>query len=100
MDTRELIVRDTDKGAVLAVKAVPGSSRDRVAGLLGGALKVATATAAEKGKANNAIAAIIAKSLGVSPRDVQIVAGMSNPHKEFLIAGMTAAELRGRLEKI
>lgn len=100
MDTRELIVRNTDKGAVLAVKAVPGSSRDRIAGLLGGALKVATATAAEKGRANKAIAAIIAKSLGVPPRDVQIFTGTTNAHKEFIVAGLTAADVRSRLEKV
>ncbi|KKK79180.1 hypothetical protein LCGC14_2836110, partial [marine sediment metagenome] len=42
---------------MIAVKAVPGASRDRVVGVLGDCLKVATSQPAEKGKANKAIAA-------------------------------------------
>ncbi|HNX26858.1 MAG TPA: DUF167 domain-containing protein [Phycisphaerae bacterium] len=100
MNARELDVRDTDKGAILAVKAVPGASRDKIAGLLGGALKVTTSTAAEKGRANKSVAAIIAKSLGVAPGNVEIIAGMTNAHKEFIVVGLKADDVRNRLEKI
>ena len=59
-----LDIRDVAGGAVIAVKAVAGASRDRVVGVLGDALKIATAAAPEKGKANRAIAATLTKALG------------------------------------
>ncbi len=91
-------VRDADGGAVLAVKVVPGASRDRIAGVLGGALKVAVAAPPEKGKANAAVAKLLAKALGVGRRDVLLHAGATNPRKEFLVAGLGADELRRRLQ--
>ena len=68
--TGQLAVRDDADGAVIAVKAVPGASRDRIVGVLGDALKIAVAAAPEKGKANQAIAATLAKALGVDKRAV------------------------------
>lgn len=84
-------------GASLAVKASPGSARERVVGVLGDALKVAVSAAPEKGKANAAIAAVLAAALGVPPRDVQLLSGPTNPRKEFLVAGLNAEQLRARL---
>lgn len=39
----------------LAVKVVPGSSRDQIVGRLGDALKIKVTAPAEKGKANTAV---------------------------------------------
>ena len=82
---------------MIAVKAVPGASRDRVVGALGNCLKIATSQPAEKGKANKAIAATLAEALGVSGKHVAIIAGRSAPRKQFQIAGLSAAEVRRRL---
>src|SRR5947207_8641105 len=51
--------------ATLHVKVVPGASRDRIAGKLGDALKVQVSAAAERGKANAAVIAVIAATLGL-----------------------------------
>lgn len=93
----DLRIRDETGGAVLAVKAVPNASRDKLAGALGDALKVTTAAPPEKGKANAAIERILAKALGVSTKDVNIVAGQTTPLKEFRVAGLNADQLRRRL---
>ncbi len=85
---------------MIAVKAVPGASRDRIVGVLGDALKIATAAAPEKGRANKAIAATLAAALGVDRRSVQLVAGPTSPRKQFRIAGLTAAQLRERIGEI
>ncbi len=95
-----LNIRDAAGGAVIAVKAVPGSSRDRIVGPLGRSLKIATASAAEKGKANAAIARTLAAALGVDSRDVTLASGQTNPRKEFLVAGISADRLRARLAEI
>ncbi len=93
----EIAIRDVGGGAVICVKAVPGSSRDKVVGVLGDCLKIATSSAAEKGRANASIAKTLAGALGVSKRDVEIVGGMTNPRKEFRVAGLSAADVRRRL---
>ena len=96
-DVEKIAIRDVNGGAVIAVKAVPGASRDRVVGVLGDCLKVATSSAAEKGRANTAIAKTLAGVVGISKRDVEIVGGITNPRKEFRVSGISAAEVRKRL---
>ena len=96
-DLSKLDVRNVHGGAVIAVKAVPGSSRDRVVGVLGDCLKIATSAPPEKGKANAAIAAILAAALGVNKRGVELVGGASAARKEFRIAAMTAQMVRDAL---
>ena len=94
----KLALRDVDGGAVLAVKVVPGSSRDRIAGVLGDCLKITTVIAPEKGKANAAVARILADALGVSPRGVVLASGQTNPRKEFRVAGLRAEDIRRLLQ--
>ena len=84
-------------GTLLPVKVVPGASRDRVVGVLGGALKIQTAAAPEKGRANKTVIAILAKSLGLSPREIQLVRGQTSPRKLFRIAGLSPEKLPGAL---
>jgi len=92
-----LNIRDSGRGAIIPVKAVPGSSRERIVGVLGESLKIATAAPAEKGKANKAIAAILARALGTPGRDVKILSGRAARRKEFLAAGLSARQVRRRL---
>lgn len=95
-----LNIRSTAGGAVICVKVIPGSSRDKVVGVLGGALKIATTTAPEKGRANKAVAQTLAKALGVDSRYVTLSAGPTNPRKEFQIANETTESLREKLAQI
>ena len=92
-----LSVADCAGGAQFAVKAVPGSSRDRIQGILGDALKVAVAAPPERGKANFAICALLAQALGVPVRNVTVIAGGTSPRKLVRALGITAAEVRQRL---
>lgn len=90
----QLDLREKDGGVVIAVKAVPGASRDRVAGVLGRALKVTTSAPPEKGKANAAVARTLARALGVPRRDVALVSGAGRAQKQFRIAGLSARQVR------
>ena len=98
-NVQNISIRDADGGAVIAVKVVPGASRDRVAGALGDCLKVTTSAPAEKGRANKAVAALLAEALGVSAGDVTLAAGPTRPRKEFRVAGLSAGEVRRRLAR-
>lgn len=93
-NVENLRIREVCDGAIVSVKAVPGSSRDKIAGVLGEALKITTSSPPEKGKANDAIGRTLAKALGLGRKDVSLAGGQTNPIKEFRVSGMTAAKVR------
>jgi uncharacterized protein (TIGR00251 family) len=95
-----LALRETPEGVILPVKAVPGSSRDRIAGVLGDRLKVATSAPPEKGKANAAIGKFLARTFNADRKSVVHLRGATCPQKEFRIEGVTAQELRTRLDAL
>jgi uncharacterized protein (TIGR00251 family) len=97
-DVDKVNIRDVAGGCVIAVKVVPGASRDKIAGVLGDCVKIATSAPPEKGKANAAVAAILARSLGLDRRDVELASGPTNPRKEFRIAGLSSRALRKLME--
>lgn len=72
----------------LTVKVVPGSSRNQIVGWLGDSLKIKVTAPPEKGRANQAIVALLASTLGVSTDDIQIESGHSSPSKIVAINGM------------
>ncbi len=78
--------RMPDGSAQIRVKAVPGASRDQVAGVLGDRLKVKVAAPPEGGKANKSICALLAKELGVKPAQIEIVSGASSAEKMVRVA--------------
>jgi uncharacterized protein (TIGR00251 family) len=86
--------------ATLHIKVVPGSSRDRIAGRLGDAIKVQTSAAPERGKANDAVIKLIADTLGLHRNQIQIVRGHAQPRKVMEIQGIEQAELDRRLGEI
>ena len=81
----------------VAVKVVPGARRQRIVGPHGGALKVMIAQPPEGGAANRALCLLLAKTLGVATRQVQVVVGPGNPWKTVRIEGMTVEQARRRL---
>jgi uncharacterized protein (TIGR00251 family) len=85
------------EGAVLAVRAQAGARRDEIRGEQDGALKVAVTQAPEKGKANKAIIATLAKHLGVRKSQIELLSGATSPHKRFLIRGIDVKTLSDRV---
>jgi uncharacterized protein (TIGR00251 family) len=79
--------------ATLQVKVVPGSSRDRLAGRYGDGVKVQVSAPPEDGKANKAVARVLAEALGVKPNHVTLVRGHAQPRKVFEVAGIEQAAL-------
>ena len=79
----------------LQLKVVPSSSWDAIVGWLGKVLKVKVKVMAppEKGLANGAVEALLAKTLGLSSKSVSIVSGHSSPTKTVEITIMCQSDV-------
>lgn len=87
----------TGMPARLAVKVVPGASRDQVAGMLGERLKIRVSAPAEGGMANAAVCRLLANALGIPIRSVSIIEGHTRPEKTVALGGVSLDEVRRRL---
>ena len=79
------------------LEAVPGASRDRIAGLHGDAIKVQVAAPPEGGRANARLCELLAAALGVPLRAVAVVHGAGNPRKVVAVQGLAPDLVRRRL---
>lgn len=93
-------VRPGEGGALLRVRAAPGAARDAITGLHGDALRVRVRAAPERGRANRALARLLAGALGVAPSAVAVARGEAGRDKWVLVRGMPADELRAKLQAI
>jgi uncharacterized protein len=87
------------EGAVLSIKAQPGS---RAAGLRGeraGALCVAVTEVAEKGKANEAVIALVARELNLKRAAIELIRGGSSKAKRLLIRDVTPTQLAAKIQR-
>lgn len=84
-------------GVVLPVRAQPGASRSELKGEQDGALKVAVAQIAEKGKANKALTELLSKRLKLRRSQLSVIAGKTSRQKRFLVRGVTIEQLQKRL---
>lgn len=93
--------KDGDLQSVtLAIKVVPNASRVKISGLLGDRLKMSVTAIPQGGKANDAVCKYLAKVLEISPRDVSIVSGHTQPLKLVGIAGMNESQVMNKLKPI
>ena len=81
----------------LAIKVVPGASRDAVVGWLGNELKVCVRVAPEKGKANKAVEAVISQALGLPKKSARIIKGHTSAHKILEIDELSDAAVLAKL---
>jgi uncharacterized protein (TIGR00251 family) len=75
---------------VIPVRVVPGASRSEIVGLEGDTLKVRVAAPPVKDKANRALVKLLAKALGVSSSQVEIVGGHRARRKTVQVCGIDA----------
>jgi uncharacterized protein (TIGR00251 family) len=79
-----------------AVRLTPRAATDRVDGVVEGVLRVRVGAPAVEGAANNALVRLLADELGVSRRDVRIVAGASSRQKLVVVDGLEADAIVAR----
>jgi uncharacterized protein len=93
-----------DGGVTLAVRLTPKGGRDAIDGIEHIAdgravLKVRVAAPPNEGEANEALIRIVAKGLGVPPRDVVLATGATSRVKRLAITG-DPARLIAALENL
>jgi Uncharacterized conserved protein len=89
------------RGLEVRVRVTPRAQAERIDGLIADAdgrsrLKVAVTEAADRGRANEAVVAALARAWGLPKSALAIVAGTTDRRKTLLLAG-DAADLRRRL---
>jgi len=90
----ELEIREHEGAITFEVRVAPRASRNRVLGVQEGALKVALTAAPVDGAANEALRKLLARALGVSKSDVEIVRGARGRNKVLRVHGMSARDVR------
>lgn len=81
----------------MQLRVSPGATKSAVLGRHGTAWKVRVAAAPEDGKANDAVVRLLAETLEVSSRDVEIVSGHRSRDKIVALSGVGADEIERRL---
>ncbi|NNE22574.1 MAG: DUF167 domain-containing protein [Rhizobiales bacterium] len=104
MTGRTAISRTGNTHIVLNVRVTPKSGADAINGLYQAAdgaisLKLRVNQPPDKGKANKAVIALLAKRLGFAKSALSIVAGDTSRNKQIKISGQPQAIIRS-LEKI
>ena len=82
----------------LRIRVVPGAKSTGVLGRYGDAWKVRVTAPPERGRANDAVAALVARCVGVERPAVQVVAGLSSRDKVVELVGVSREEAERRLE--
>ena len=90
-------LRATTEGVSLAVWVTPGTPRSEVVGVADGRLRVRLAAPAHEGKANAELIRLVAETLGVPRRQVDLGAGATGRRKLLQVRGVTLEEARRRL---
>jgi len=92
-------IRDTPQGSTFAVRVQPRARRNAIMGEIGNALKLALTAPPVEGRANEACIEFLTEFLKVPRSSVTIAAGETSRNKVISIAGMSADELRRRLQR-
>jgi uncharacterized protein (TIGR00251 family) len=90
---------EADGAVLLRLHVQPGAGRSAVVGRHGDALKVRVAAPPTGGRANDAVLALVAETLGVKGSDVELVGGGSSRSKRVRVKGVEADEVRKHLER-
>lgn len=81
-------IRETTKGVLLPVRAVPRASKNEIQGIYNDAVKIRLTTPPVDGKANAALIKFLSKTLGVPRAHITLSNGDTGRNKIFLITGI------------
>ena len=85
--------QQTDKGIIISLHIVPRSSKNKIDGLHGDALKIRLQAPPVDGKANKKLIKFLAKTLQVPPSSLTIISGETSRKKRIHINGAKPADI-------
>jgi uncharacterized protein len=83
----------------LRIRVSPRAARTELAGRHGDTWKVRVAAAPERGRANEAVVALLAEQLELPRPSLSVVAGGTSPDKVVELRGLAPDEAERRLER-
>jgi uncharacterized protein len=92
-----LDLEQSGEGVILTVRVQPRASKDEIAGVVHGALKVRLQAPAVEDRANAALCQYLAGLLKTPKSAVRILSGGRSRIKRIEIRGVTAPQIRGLL---
>lgn len=92
-------VQDVSGGASFAVKVPPRARRNGITGIVGDALKLDLTAPPIDGRANQSCIDFLAELLEVPRSSVTIAAGQNSRNKIIRVEGLSAEQVRGRLQE-
>jgi uncharacterized protein (TIGR00251 family) len=95
-----IAISNHPEGCILPVRAQPGARKSGIIGEHAGALKIAVNAPPEAGRANRALIELLAEILGIKRSRLELARGEASREKQFLVRGLSPADLRATLEKI
>jgi uncharacterized protein (TIGR00251 family) len=90
-------IRQVDNSVQIALRVQPKARRIGLTGLHDDRLKVAVNAPPEDGKANRAVIKLMAATLGIASRQIEIFRGATSRNKDLRVVGITLAEATERL---
>lgn len=91
-------LKESPAGTTFAIKVHPRAKKNAITGEVDDALKLALTAPPMDGKANDACIDFFAKVLKVPRSSVTITAGQTSQNKVIRVEGLSAEEVRKRLE--
>lgn len=86
-------------GTTFPVKVLPRASRNEIAGVQQGTLRIRLTAPPAKGAANKALLSFLADLLDVPKRDLELVSGQTSRQKTVFVAGLSPGEVLTRLRE-
>ena len=79
---------ESKDGVLVSVHVQPGAGSTELVGRHGGALKVRVAAPPADGRANEAVAQLLAKAFGLAAGDVELTSGQTSRQKRFRLGDL------------
>lgn len=79
------------------VRVVPRASRDKIAGIHDGAVRIRLTAPPVEGAANEALVAFLSSVLRVPKLDIELVSGQTARNKVVSVSGLSREEVLARL---
>jgi uncharacterized protein (TIGR00251 family) len=90
-------LRQRGEDVSFRVRVVPRASRNTIAGIHDGAVRIRLTAPPVEGAANEALVTFLSSVLRVAKRDIELVSGQSARNKVVSVSGLAAEEVEARL---